>query len=82
MKQKIRTDFIHTEFDENEIVEMDFKWGEEDFTRMKTQCVSCGAFLKMSKKRFIMLGNYCLDCSSKSGVNINHKVITIKPYDS
>ena len=57
------------------------KWGEEDFSRMKDHCVSCGKPIEHSRKRFLMSGNYCPTCSFGCGDNMNHTVINIKPYD-
>jgi len=58
------------------------KWGKEDFSRKKYYCVACRKPIDHDKKKFLTLGNYCLDCSSGCSVNINHKVIDIKPYDT
>lgn len=66
---------------EEEKVVIDPKWGEVDFTLMKEYCVVCNIWLKPSKKRFIASGNYCINCSAECGVNLNHKVITIKPNE-
>jgi len=64
-----------------EKIKLDPKWGKEDFSRMKDTCVSCGGFLPMNKKRFIVQGNYCNDCSFNCGHNVNRRKITIKPNE-
>lgn len=71
-----------TKIEIEEKIVLDPKWGEEDFSRMKDFCVSCGVPLKPSKRRFVSLGNYCMECSADCGENINHKIITIKPTEN
>lgn len=66
----------------DEEFELDPKWGDEDFSRMKEYCVSCGKSLEHSKRRFLQSGNFCITCSFSCGGKVNHKVITIKPYEN
>jgi len=68
------------ESDDDEIIENDPKWGEADFSHMKTECASCGKFIPPNRKRFLNSGDYCGTCSNNCKGNLNRKLIHLKRF--
>jgi len=47
---------------------------------IKDNCVSCGAKLKNSKRRYIVQGNYCLNCCARAEAISKKKIDRDEDY--